>query len=894
MVSADPVPLSPASERRRPESPQPAALPPVPPDFIRRGRLHDRLDAASSFPVVVVTGPAGSGKSTLLAGWGAERTPGRTAWLSAAAAGPAMEDLAQWLAASGPDRPGPAAHPVLVIDDVHVLDELTAARLHRVIRTVPPGRSIVLAGRDLGRLSLVDLGLARRVVQIPAHELAFLPGEAAELLGMAALGRLDDVEVERLLARAEGWAVALRLASIGLEDRRPDDHSLDRRRPDRRRPDRRRPEYPPQAASAGGASAAAWGENSLETLVGSYLDREVLSGLSSGDLDALLLAAVTPSVTVEMAEALTGRVDVSLLLESMARRNRFLERCADGSYRFHPLMAAHLRRLLAARGRAGVAAAHSSAAKWLAANGDEPGAIDHLLRADEQDQALAMAVASVTAGLTSGLASGPGRALPGAFPLPFLTARRVRMYPVVVSLLARSRLSEASEWLRRFEAGLAESQTEGLGPVRADRVRAEWLWALHDSVALYPEGASAHWERAQALISPGWDCCPGEAWLPALDEVVEAMARWAAARSRVEAGRTDEARALLERSLHLEHEPHGPLAVGALASVALAGGRLREAAELAGRALTAIGPSPVRAIDAHLTLAETHYERDDLVEARRLVTAARRLAEEAGLAPWAAAATVAEARLELSDSAPRRALGLLDTVLVADTPRLPPSLIGRIAWVRFRCRLALGDVEGARDVLDVQEAVRRHPEARARLHLSAGRPDRAAAELGRSAGRAAGPREEIEWLLLHARAHLQLGAVRAAEHSLQRALELGRSERYVRVFVEEPPQVAEALRHLASHRPDGYLQEILDRSRPGCEFQGAPAGLPAAAILEPLTDRERELVAFLPSHLTQHEIARQMYISANTVKTHMKGLYRKLGANSRSEAVELARGCGLL
>ena len=405
------------------------------------------------------------------------------------------------------------------------------------------------------------------MVQIPAHELSFLPGEAAELLGPAALAQLDDAGVERLLARAEGWAVALRLASIGMEDRRPGEHSIDRRRPDRRRPDRRRPdrgrpEEPSQWAPPEGAPAAAPGEDSLETLVGSYLDREVLSGLAPPDLDVLLLAAVTPSVTVEMAEALTGRADVSLVLESMARSNLFLERCAEGSYRFHPLMAAHLRRRLAARGRAVVAAAHSSAAKWLAANGDEPGAIDHLLRAEEQEEALSMAVASVTAGLTSGLTSGPGRALPGAFPLPFLTARRVRMYPVVVSLLARSRLSEASEWLRRFEAGLAESQADSAGPVRADRVRVEWLWALHDAVALYPEGAFIHWERAQALMSPGWDCCPGEPWLPALDDVVEAMARWAAARGRVEAGRTDDARALLEHSLHLEHEPHGPLASG--------------------------------------------------------------------------------------------------------------------------------------------------------------------------------------------------------------------------------------------------------------------------------------------------------------------------------------------
>ena len=64
--------------------------------------------------------------------------------------------------------------------------------------------------------------------------------------------------------------------------------------------------------------------------------------------------------------------------------------------------------------------------------------------------------------------------------------------------------------------------------------------------------------------------------------------------------------------------------------------------------------------------------------------------------------------------------------------------------------------------------------------------------------------------------------------------------------------------------------------------------------MEFLTGREREVLGYLPSHLTQSEIARIMYVSPNTIKTHTKAIYRKLGASSRSNAVNLARSNGLI
>jgi LuxR family maltose regulon positive regulatory protein len=96
---------------------------------------------------------------------------------------------------------------------------------------------------------------------------------------------------------------------------------------------------------------------------------------------------------------------------------------------------------------------------------------------------------------------------------------------------------------------------------------------------------------------------------------------------------------------------------------------------------------------------------------------------------------------------------------------------------------------------------------------------------------------------------------------------------------------------IAGRFPDIYVADLLKHAELAGILVAAHASLQA---LEPLTDRERELLGYLPTHLSQHEIGGAMYISLNTVKTHLKGIYRKLGAGSRSEAVALARSHHLL
>ncbi len=221
---------------------------------------------------------------------------------------------------------------------------------------------------------------------------------------------------------------------------------------------------------------------------------------------------------------------------------------------------------------------------------------------------------------------------------------------------------------------------------------------------------------------------------------------------------------------------------------------------------------------------------------------------------------------------------------------LPDHVRRHVDEAEIRCRIALRDLDGAARLLEAVEPARRSAELLARLDLVAGRPDRAADRLTQSAEPTTSPRSEIECLLLLARAYLQLGYKLRAQDALRRAMERGRADGYVRPFVDDADELIGLLQALADRRPDAYLANLL--SRP----DGADRSTTAAQVevLEPLTDRERQLLGYLPSCYSQGEIASEMAISRNTVKTHTKALYRKLGAASRSEAVAVARSHGLL
>jgi LuxR family maltose regulon positive regulatory protein len=219
----------------------------------------------------------------------------------------------------------------------------------------------------------------------------------------------------------------------------------------------------------------------------------------------------------------------------------------------------------------------------------------------------------------------------------------------------------------------------------------------------------------------------------------------------------------------------------------------------------------------------------------------------------------------------------------------PSNFLQKLNQLEIGCRIAIGDLGGAVVIARSIPPGEISCDALARIDLCSGRPDRALARLNANTPPATGM--EIRRLVLTACAEVQRGHAPRAEDYVRRALDAGRSDGYVRPFLEVAVQILPLLRAISSSRQDPYLTQLIREAEPigpGAEARSSET------ILEPLTDRERQVLGYLSSHLHQRDIADTMYVSLNTVKTHVKAIYRKFGAASRTEAVAIARSRGLL
>ncbi len=366
-----------------------------------------------------------------------------------------------------------------------------------------------------------------------------------------------------------------------------------------------------------------------------------------------------------------------------------------------------------------------------------------------------------------------------------------------------------------------------------------------------------------------------------------------AARAHVWLGLLDEAQAILAETFAGEDRAEDAYA-GTLAVIASLQGRLRNAYRLGSAALQRAEfrsrTGDLVALDARLALAEVLFEQNELEQAQEHLEAARRLCRSEGMAPWTWAVEadlvrVMTAQDRTGDALSR--LGQLRQLALRDPP--PHHLLQKVNQIEIDCRLALGDLEGA---LVVARSV--HPgdtscETLARVDLCSGRPDSALARL--TASRSSTLPNEIRRLVLLARTEAQHGDVLRALDTLRRAVEAGRPEGFVRPFLEEAPQVLPLLRVIFASRPEPYLAQLIAQAERAVP---STASNEPRSVMEPLTTRERQVLGYLPSHLSGPDIAARIYVSPNTVKTHLKAIYRKIGAASRAEAVVIAVSRGLL
>jgi LuxR family transcriptional regulator, maltose regulon positive regulatory protein len=864
--------------------------------LVARARLLELLDAGVQGRLTLLTGPAGSGKTVLLSSWATTtELPGRVAWLSldvadndparfwsyllaavrqSGAAPPSGRLASLGLPIGGPDRGfarglaaalAELAGPVVVVlDDFHqVTNPAVLDGLATVLRRSSASLRLVLASREDLPLPLARLPVGGRPVEVGAGELAFTADEAAKLLASHGLV-LGDADLAVVWARTEGWAAGLRLVALSLQDH-PD----------------------PEGFIAGFAGTS--------RAVADFLLEEVLGRLPEDDQAFLLHTSVVERVSGELADALTGRAGGAQTLARLARANAFVVALGQDRswYRYHQLLAELLQGRLQDSAPRLVPELHRRAAGWYRDHGFPVEATRHALAGGQWPLA-----AELLARIWQGFILDGEMAVLGQLVDQF-PAEVVEADAELVTVRAARRLG-AGDWdgadsdLRlaeraaatlpqrrraRFEVALAT-----VSLYRA-RLRGDLDAAMVAARQMLPAAGAGLAElvgdddlRALALLNLGI----AEFWTGALEAASGHLRAGLAAARR--AGRD----ALVVGFL-------GQLAAVTGATRLGDGVRLaREALALAERRGWSQNPS---AACAYLVLGGAHFEWGDLAAAERYLDLAMACRPEPaiGLTVGLTRAVAAHAKGD-----PAGGLAILRGAQ-QELERLNGPYVLAASLRQWAARLvaATGRVEQARALLSTSDEPRPASAAtlavRAELQLAEGDPAGAVATLRPSLDGSAPPLvayQRLETLLLDAVARQRLGDLDGAATSVEQALQVAEPEGYRQVFWnlgEELHALLLRQRERGTAHPR-LLTELLDRT-----VFDAPANLPPpVALVASLTKRERVVLGFLDSDLSTRQIAEELHVSVNTVRSQVRSIYQKLDASRRSEAVRRARHLRLL
>jgi LuxR family maltose regulon positive regulatory protein len=889
--------------------------------LVSRQRLVERLNDAlrSERPLLLISAPAGCGKTTLLGEW-VQQSQRRVAWLSLdegdndparfwsyviASLQTAQDKLganAQAILEAAGEQALPlealltallnelAAEPegvTLVLEDYHVI---TTAAIHDgltfLLDHLPPQIQIIIASRADPPMPLARLRAGNRMTEIRADDLRFTPGEVAAFLNDGMGLHLSPDDVAALEARTEGWIVGLQLAGLSLQGR---DETAQHR-----------------FVSAFTGS---------QRYILDYLAEEVLLRQPEAIQAFLLETCILGRLSAALCEAVTGRADSQAMLEELERNNLFVISLDDERhwYRYHHLFAEVLRARLQQKEPERPPELHRRAAAWCEANQLIDAARRHALAAGDA----AWAARLVEQHVEELLRRGEGETL----------RRWLAAVPEEVAR-ARPRLSLARAIAASNAGHLAEAEAL---LVDAERAQLAWPdepyepsigWELSmlanvpASIALLratTAGLRGDAERTTELVQLA------QTHLGAAERGPRLSVRWNLALADWLRGQLTEAEQAFTDILAVGRgaaEPHLVLSASAMLSrIRQAQGRLgaaqsacQEALELAERA----GPAALLSASiAQVGLAAVLYERNQLDEARRLLTTAIPLARQLASTMTLATALTTQAWIEqASGEAGREGETMEEAYQVMPSLDIV-SLQNPVPAERARLMLAQGDVAAAarwvaaRGLAEgdpVSFAREREYLVLARLLLAEGRPELALgllARLGAAAAAQARTGSVIEVRVLEALGLKAAGQPAQALDALVLALALARPEGYARVFLDGGAPLADLLRQVAGEqRP--YAEQLLaewDRARSG--LNGAshslpPAQAPRAALVEPLTERELQVLRLLVAGLSNSEIAQKLYLSAGTVKVHLKHIYGKLDVNRRTQAVARAGELNLL
>ena len=872
--------------------------------IVTRPRLRERLDDREQPALTVVAAPAGFGKTTLVAEWFAAGPA--TAWLSldrrddepaqfwtyVIAALQTVEpeagadaralllapqvDMDAVVAMLLNDLHGVADDLVLVLDDYHTIE---STEIHRtvafLIDHLPPRVHLVIASRTDPPLPLASMRAGGDLLEYRAAELAFTTTEAATYLNDEMGLTVEPSDIEVLEARTEGWIAALQLAALSMRGR--------------------------ENLTSFIAEFAGDDRFVLDYLVGEVLERQ-----DENIRRFLLDTSILNTLTGSLCDAVTGRPGGRATLEHLDRSNLFLVPLDDRRtwYRYHHLFADMLRARLVDENPALLVELHGRASDWYDANGDPGEAIGHAMAGEHFDRAARLIELAAPAMHQTRQEATLRRWLE-ALPDDVFRDRPVLTVDLVGARMATGDPAGVERFLELVESRLERATPPPIVFDHANFARLPAQVAVYRAgLALLAgdlDGTVEHANRALDLSEPTDHLQRGAA------AALVGLAYWT--RGDLDAAR----RRYGDAVVSLVAADHLPDVLGCslgLADIQIAQGRLEDAFQTFTAALRHADAAPGMrgTADMHVGLSEVLLERNDLDAAASHLQASTELGEPAGLPQNAYRWRVATARLRQAHGDLDGALELLDEAQPLYNTDFSPA-VRPVAALKARVQLARGDTGApsrwaaarginADDELDYVHEFEHITLARTLLaHHSAGHDDLqsvehaiglldrlfGAAELGQRGG------SSIEILVLLAMARHAANDESGATAALNEALARAEPEGYIRLFVDEGPAMTTLLRSATAEGAAGrQARRVLAAAEPARPIARSRSGL-----VDDLSARELDVLRLLRSELSGPDIARELFVSLNTLRTHTKSIYTKLNVNNRREAIRRATELGL-
>jgi len=858
--------------------------PALPSTLITRSALHDRLTAGAGQRVTIVVGSAGAGKSVLLSDWAAARPSGLTSWLSCdkADADP-LRFWAGFIKAPRAIEPGFGADAAellsvdrmmsaditasvandaarlppgsaVVVDDFHYAAAVSAVDMTELIERWPADTvQLVLAGRFDPPLRQHRLRLSDQLCEIRDSDLYFSLAESRSLLANFGV-QISDADLTLLHQQSEGWPAVLQMAALSLRG------TTDRARLDR-------------VLEVRGQAIA------------EYFVSEVLDQQPAEMAEFMLDTSILGVLTVDACVAVTARPDAAALLRAVEAAHLFLVPLDDErtSFRYHPLVRRILRAELYARDRTRENGLQLRAAQWSEASGDIRRAAHHYLAAQETDQALALLQDQVVPDfMRAPAAHAPMTHAPMTLTMvdpSLLVETPERLLGLAAELLLSGDTARGGEYLDRLEqAGHVPAESRLGARFAAFQAFRYGVTGQLEKAVWTAEDARAIQQRTQ--LADEWN-----AVVPLiLIRVQNCLHDFAAAEREVEMAL---AAPDVGEPVRLVMVP-GSRALAWLEAGYLA--RAADAASAADADARRLGFSRhFFAVDYLRALSGLALERRDLGTAEQLTERVLAIAEQRQPL-FEFLALLDRARIWAARGQVRDALATLGTAREA----VAGASASLLAWADEQealLRLSLGDLRSAAELATGLPAVHRSL-LQARIALSAGDHPSVQENLKQPALGDLTPRQALVRQVLLAAAAIERGDP-AAAGMFGTVLHTARDQGFLNTVITTAPQVTGyVVEHAAQLRPDSFLERLVAGA---LEVRAAlPSAAPSGRVVtEPLTAAEQRILALLPTS-SYLQIADTLYISRNTVKTHLRSIYQKLGVASRSEALERAVDLRLL